>query len=399
MVKYKQGKWYAFVVSCFLYSLIIVDLYRKLVPGGAVEQIRNMVYVGVFGLIVIEMIRSRHFKSMISIAIGTLFLYGVSYLINYGYREVYVASVFLFISRLWPAYYIGRYTEDWNMVCNAVLLFSPFAVAYSAALFIFPDIAGGQAYATIASNLAYVSLLFTYIGIKRKSIIGAACALICLVPVFFYGTRVFFLGIILALLLLYILNGSVNKNKLILSFTMLAVVIFVFVSYSDTILVSLSEMFPDSRTLKMLSMGDMFDDSNRSSGVYDKICNSLASNPLKMYGFIGDRIYLAGAAATTADILSFFSHNCILELCMNFGLFIGSFVAFRFLNVLRNSTIMCFRVENKNGGHYVFIAFLGVTFLDMMISASYLSAYAIWLLFGLAFNIINKYRYGYEKYT
>lgn len=390
MAIYKQGKWYAFVVACFLYSLIIVDLYRKLVPGGAIEQIRNMVYVGVFCLIIIEMIRSRHLKSMLGLAAVTLSLYFFSYLINYEYSEVYVASIFLFISRLWPAYYIGRYTENWDMVCKSALIFSPFAIAYSAALFIMPDIAGGQAYATIASNLAYVSLLFTYMGFKRKSIVGIACALICLVPVFFYGTRVFFLGIIMALLLLYLLNGSVSKNKLILSFSLLMIIAIVFISYGDSVLNSLSEMFPDSRTLKMLSVGDMFDDSNRGDGIYYKIFNSLSANPIKMYGFIGDRIYLAGAAATTADILSFFSHNCILELCMNFGLFIGLFISFRFLNILRKSTSACFREVDKTDTHYVFVAFLGVTFLDMMVSASYLSAYAVWMLFGLAYKIKNN---------
>lgn len=41
---YKQGKLYAFAATGFLYSLIVVDLYRKLV-GTNVESIRNVVYI------------------------------------------------------------------------------------------------------------------------------------------------------------------------------------------------------------------------------------------------------------------------------------------------------------------------------------------------------------------
>lgn len=46
---YKQGKFYAIGATGFLYSLIIVDLYRKL-EGSNVEIVRNVVYVFFFWL-------------------------------------------------------------------------------------------------------------------------------------------------------------------------------------------------------------------------------------------------------------------------------------------------------------------------------------------------------------
>ena len=51
---YKQGKLYAFAATGFLYSLIVVDLYRKLV-GTNVESIRNVVYIFFFALLLWDM--------------------------------------------------------------------------------------------------------------------------------------------------------------------------------------------------------------------------------------------------------------------------------------------------------------------------------------------------------
>ena len=140
---YKQGKLYAFAATGFLYSLIVVDLYRKLV-GTNVESIRNVVYIFFFALLLWDMYKSKHLKTMLTIVGVMLGLFIFSILLNPGYSEVYTSSVVLFISRLWPAYYIGRYTEDWNRLSKFVLLFSPIALVYAVSLFVIPDIGFGN---------------------------------------------------------------------------------------------------------------------------------------------------------------------------------------------------------------------------------------------------------------
>lgn len=70
-----------------------------------------------------------------------------------------------------------------------------------------------------------------------------------------------------------------------------------------------------------MAIGDFMDDSNRSH-FYKRLINYLEDHPLSMCGLIGDRIYLC-PIGTTSEILSNFSHNCCLELCMNFGLPLG----------------------------------------------------------------------------
>lgn len=380
---YKQGKFYAFAATGYLYSLIIVDLYRKL-NGVNVENIRNIVYIFFFALLLIDMVKTRHLKPMLTIAAVTMSLFGFSIIINPGYSSVYSASIMLFVSRLWPAYYIGRYTENWETLSKTVLLFSPIALAYATSLFLIPEIA--QAYGTIASNLAFISLISIFASVYLKKYIGLVISIICLIPVFFFGTRAYFVGVILSLFLAYIINtNNVSINKRVALFTILGIVVSVFLIAGDSIFEYLYNLFPDSRTLKMMAVGDFLDDSNRSS-YYDKIIDHLTDNPLDMCGLIGDRIYFC-PKGTTSEILSSFSHNCCLELCMDFGVPLGILLNIYFFRKLWIATRNSFAVQNTV--NYVYVLILGACFLNMMVSASFMGDYVVWLLFGLAFKLCN----------
>lgn len=384
---YRQGKLYAFSATGFLYSLIIVDLYRKLV-GTNVESIRNMVYMFFFTLLLIDMYKTKKLGKMLALCGVVLLLFGISIVLNPGYSAVYTASIFLFVSRLWPAYYIGRYSEDWDTMCRYIMLFSPIALVYAVSLFVMPDIAGGQAYATIASNLAFVTMISLFASIYYRRLIGVVCSIVCLVPVFFYGTRVFFLGVIVSLVLAYVINmNSVSRKKRVLLISLLALLGLILLSAGDLIFERLYQWFPNSRTLQMMEMGDVLDDSNRSY-FYERLRSSLSSNPFKIYGFIGDRIYLSELYDSPSEILSNFSHNCILELCMNFGMPIGVLLSVFFIYKLIKSLRISFKIQNAV--NYVYVLVLGACFMDMMLSASYMSAYAVWLLFGLAFSICEQ---------
>lgn len=384
---YKQGKLYTFAATGYLYSLIIVDLYRKLV-GTNVESIRNMVYIFFFALLLVDMYRSKHMKHMMMIGVVTMFVFALSILINPGYSQVYSSAIFLFISRLWPAYYIGRFTKDWDKLSRCILLFSPIALAYSISLFVIPDIASGQAYATIASNLAFVSMISLFACIQYKKFYVLPIAVICLIPVFFYGTRAFFVGVIISLFLAYLINSNNGaKQKRVFLLTLLTFVVIIFLLYSESIFGRLYQWFPDSRTLQMMDLGDFMDDSNRSS-FYDKIFTHLSSEPFSMLGLIGDRIYLSPPGADASIILSEFSHNCCLELCMDFGVPLGVFLNIYFIRKLYIASKLSFKVQNTI--NYIYVLILGTCFLNMMVSASFMGDYVVWFLFGLALKICLK---------
>lgn len=132
----------------------------------------------------------------------------------------------------------------------------------------------------------------------------------------------------------------------------------------------------------------MFDDSNRSESFYSKLIVSLQDHPLRMHGFLGDQIYLAGENATIDEILSSFAHNVYLELCMNFGLIIGVILGIIFTIVLlkayRKSRYANYDME------LVFLGTFGMCFVNMLVSFSWLHAYEVWFLFGLAYSVIRR---------
>lgn len=107
-----------------------------------------------------------------------------------------------------------------------------------------------------------------------------------------------------------------------------------------------------------MAIGDFMDDSNRSH-FYKRLINYLEDHPLSMCGLIGDRIYLC-PIGTTSEILSNFSHNCCLELCMNFGLPLGILLNIFFLSKLIKSIKLSFRSQYTI--NYIFMLHIGGRF-------------------------------------
>lgn len=388
MLNARHSNFYSFSVALFLYATLIVDLYRKIGGVLAVDTVRNVLYIISFGFILIDMIKTKRLIKMLGLFIVVSVFFLISSFINSGHNTIYASIWILFVSRLFPAYYIGRYTENWDEVSKYVSNLSWLALVYSFLAILSPNDGMSNSYATIATNLVFVSFITFRYAKNNKQYIKLGISIICFISVLFLGTRAVFVGTLLSIglvFLLYINKTRKKKRIILLILTILGSTILV-IFLSDIIRI-MGELLPNSRTIRMLSEGDMLDDSNRMSAFYSDLFYSLGTNPFKIYGFIGDRIYLAGQGATNEIIISSFSHNVLLEICMNFGLIPGVIINIYFLIILLKGLI-----NSKYSDivvHYVFLSFLGVTFVEMMLSSSYLGSYYIWLLYGLAFRFVK----------
>ena len=130
MIKDIRGSFYGFSVAVLLYATLIVDLYRK-IGGGSVEAIRNMFYIISFGLILVDIVKTRRLTKMLLIFIFVSIIFLVSSAINKGYNSIYMSTWILFVSRLLPSYYVGRYTDNWDDVSKFVSKLSWFALLYA----------------------------------------------------------------------------------------------------------------------------------------------------------------------------------------------------------------------------------------------------------------------------
>lgn len=390
----KQGSLYSYSVAFFLYATLLVDLYRKLV-GINVDVVRDGVYIVSLLLILYDAAKHNRLPHMLLIAGVMSLLYFLSSSVYPGQGRVYLSAWMLFITRLWPAYYVGRYTVDWTAVSRCVRKYIWIAllyafVAYTSSLFVIEG--GKSAYATISTNLfipVWIAFYDSYNSHKRLSFV--ACFL-CFVPVLFLGTRTCLFGALAALLFFFsrVIKRSNSRRKaayysvLIVGSIVLAVFFSMFSNY-------LLDLLPNSRTLNLLIKGDIFNDSNRSDSFYSVMFASFDQNPLKMYGLVGNQVLIAGEDATANQILSSFAHNVYLELCMNFGVIIGVLLCLYF-------TIVLFKAYQKSKWcsedvEYVFLGVLGMTFVNMMLSFSWVFSYEVWLLFGMAYGVLRMKRY------
>lgn len=389
----KRDSLYIYTVTFFLYATLFVDLYRKMIRVN-VETVRNVVYMGCLLLILWDAYKHKRLLHMLFVGGVMSLLYLLSSFIYSGHNLIYFSAWQLFVTRLWPGYYVGRYTEDWAGVSHCVRKFILFALLYAMIAFtstVF-DIAGANStYATIASNLFFVVWIAFYDSFKSHKFIPIIICLVCFIPVMFLGTRAGMFGALLALVLYFgrVIKRS-NAQKKALYYMLLIIGAVVITSTFGLLSRELMNILPNSRTLNVLLSGNIFDDSNRSDGFYSKMYASFEQNPLKMHGLIGNQIYLAGDNASADVIMSSFAHNVYLEICMNFGVIIGIFMGLYFTIVLIRAYLKS--KWRKEDVEFVFLGVLGMTFVGMLVSYSWLFSYSIWLLFGMAYGVIHNKR-------
>lgn len=389
----KRNSFNNYTVTFFLYATLIVDLYRKMI-GVNVTIVRNVVYIGCLSLILMDANKHKHLPHMLLVGGVMSLLYWISSFIYPGHNQIYFSAWLMFVSRLWPAYYIGRYTDDWAGVSHCVRKFILIALVYALISFSFSvfDASGSNStYATIAANLFYIVWIAFYDSFKSHKTLPIIICLVCFIPILFMGTRAGMFGALLALVLYFgrvIKRSNAQKKALyyMLLFIGAIVITFTFGLLSQYLL----DLFPNSRTLNILIKGDILNDSNRSEGFYSKMYASFEQYPLKMYGLVGNQIYTAGTNASADDILSSFAHNVYLEICMNFGVIIGMFFGLYFTIVLIRAYLKS--KWRKEDVEFVFLGVLGMTFVGMLVSYSWLFSYSIWLLFGMAYGVIHNRR-------
>ena len=393
MIGTKHTSFYNFTVAFFLYATLIIDLYRKVI-GINVGTVRNIIYILSLSLILWDAIKTNRLVHMMVIGGVMTLLYFFSSVINFGYRQVFISAWLLFVFRLWPAYYIGRFTDNWAGVSRCarkyILIALMYAIiAFSSSMF---DISGSNSsYATIASNLFFVVWVAFYDSFKSHKLLPIIICLICFIPVMFLGTRAGLFGALLALVLYFdrVIKRS-NAQKKALYYMLLIVGAFVIILTFGLLSRHLLDLFPNSRTLNFLIKGEIFNDSNRSRGFYSKMFASFEQHPLKMYGLVGNQIFTAGDNASADVILSSFAHNVYLEICMNFGVLIGILFGVYFTIVLIYAYL---KSKWKNEDiEFVFLGILGMNFVGMLVSYSWVFSYSIWLLFGMAYGVIRNKR-------
>ncbi len=393
------------VYALFFYAALIVDFYRKFtehvlrLPLG-VETFRNLVYVALFVLFLVSVRRTKDYLSMVALSFGFGLLTLFSWLLNFdrGVGTGYVDVIFMFFSRLLPAFYIGRYCVSQEQgLFTAMCRLRWLAIAYIGLILLFPE-TSQKGYITISGNLLIPSLVLlfgTSRGWWRAVDIAtgvAGCAVILI-----YGGRGSLVSVPLVCLLLVFLHIQNRRNAYIAIALVICAVVLLVVLYEDVVR-WLVTMFPDSRTLRLMNMDEFFWTSNRDS-YYAAGFKEVFTHPFRMHGFLGDRLFFADTFSSGISLetaLTMFSHNVVLELLLNFGLFLGGgivlWLVIRFVGG--------FRMLSKCGDPVVkrwHLILFGSAIVTLLVSSSYLNDYTAWLIAGSFFRLAANGKHNKEE--
>lgn len=398
MIQIKKPKFSVCdIYALVIYATLIVDLYRKFsahvigLPLSA-TMFRNLVYVALLAALILSEKRVQQYAKLIAIGIGFAALTLISLLVNWdrGATSLYINVMFMFVSRLLPAYYVGTMLvgreEEFVRSVNKLQIFT---VLYMLLVLTYPE-TSETSYLTISYNLLIPSLVGLF-GRETgfKGWICKAIGLAGMVAIVVYGGRTSVVSIVLAVgLILFVrLKNDRSWKKFALLLVAVAVVAVLLTQY-ENIVNSLLASNPDSRTLKLLAEGDFFWSSNRDK-YYKAAFDSIVDHPFKFYGFLGDRFYYADTFGTVSDntlIETMYSHNTMLELLLNFGVIPGLCINLFFVWKALQAVGDLSR-RNDHTAWAVFIIIFASAFAPLFLSSSWLNDYTIWLMAGMMLTL------------
>lgn len=388
------------IYALFIYATLIVDLYRKFsaevvrLPLAA-TSFRNVVYIVLFlSLLLTERRLARYMKLLVIGACFTVFTL-ISWLINYerGALNLYIDLIFMFISRLLPAYYIGTMlVGNEGKLREAVNKYQWLSVLYMALILVYPEVSE-ESYITISNNLLIPALLAFFCGRKGvKGLVTRGIGVAGLAVILIYGGRTSMMAVLAAvvLLLLIWLNENRTIGKVIGVVALIAAGIVLLVTY-ESIIDALLRQNPDSRTLKLLAKGEFLWMSNRED-YYKAAWNSIVEHPFRIYGFLGDRFYYADVFRSISDnavIATMFSHNSALELLLNFGVISGVCIVVYFVaKIVKAARVLHLRGDMT--AWTVHLILFGCAFVPTMVSSSWLNDPSIWITMGAALTLASN---------
>ena len=213
-------------------------------------------------------------------------------------------------------------------------------------------------------TFSYACLLPMVVLYAHRKAIDVMASGVLFISVLAIGSR----GAAFCFLIYLIFDLFQHKSKWRFVVVILVVLLFVslpfLVSWFDTIGVS-------SRTIDMFLSGEISNDSGRSY-IQKRVLGRLLSQPFIGLGFFGDRI---------DDV---YCHNILLEICLNFGLFLGPIII---LFLITKLIVLYYHLGNDDRNRI--IRYFCALVLPFMTSGSYLIGSEFAIFIGLCY-LINK---------
>lgn len=392
--KNNTEKQFSALFVLFLYSASLVDMLRIVngslftISESFISIFRNAVYISVFILMLLCLLRNKKSAfDFLSISLVYVFLLLTSLLINSDVIPLVLNNLLMVFSRIIPSFILAKHCDISSFL--KYLHRSSIVLLLYAGLFVAFGVGSSRYYyMNVGYNILFPSLLLLF---YRKNWLDVCISLFSLVINLFYCARGSIIVAVFSIVFFFIVYLCKKRNGFLYAFLGLAIFALI-IYFSPSIIRTLYEIMPTSRTLFYLTSNRMFDSSGRDIFYLSGLAE-IFNNPFEIRGLLGDRIFYSTYLnlSSLSDIEGAFAHNIFIEISLQYGLLAGIVLMIVFLFLLVKPLIILLIDKNYSKDHMaVYCALVIPCFIIAMTTSSLLSNFESMLMLGLCLNMIRK---------
>lgn len=205
----------------------------------------------------------------------------------------------------------------------------------------------------------------------------------------------------LSLILYYILHSAkINKTKKIIFLSVIVLTLLLTVLLKNVIIDLLYNIYVNlnmsTRILDRFKDNSFFTDNARMDLIKTSI-EAIKQNFVIGMGAINDRQYLNDRVKLADYAIGSYPHNIVLEILMNYGVFIGTAILSAF-------SLMFYKIYNIGRSNDAimnsFLTFVTIGLIPLFVSSSYIDDINFYVLLGFGSSILKNYMifpYGKSK--
>lgn len=228
---------------------------------------------------------------------------------------------------------------------------------------------GDYVFNKYSMSFSFSLLLPTVVLYTRNNIYAKLAALFLFIEIVFLGSR----SAAVVIVIYIVIETLFHNRKYLVPVAILAILAAAYLSFIS----GFFENFGiESRTLMLMQSDEgLIGHMSHRDEIYDLCKAKIIESPILGVGLYGDRLFLDGST----------SHNFILEVLLDFGVFIGGAIILCLIAYLYRTYKRASR-ENR----IYFVRYFCAVMIPLMVSGSYLKDYNLGLFLGICFLINNK---------
>lgn len=362
----------SFVVLTIQYFVLIAFNLLDTASASRVQLISKFL-VGIIFLYALPTVYKKSKIKLIGVYFIAIFVFMINYLL-FQNNQVYIRElIFPFFFMCLPAFVYSMSLDDWN-VLKQVMKKASFVIFIFGTILGILIFSGGATVGAYSMSLSYYMLLPTIMYIDdffdNLSLRALLFSLVSLLVILALGSRGALLCTAVFVVLKFIKsNSKLNFKRVFFYLVLFGMSISMIVNFDrilEFIQYFLLKFGINSRSIMLLLRDNIFLSSGRNS-IYQNLTGEISNNPLFGIGLGGDRVDGLG-----------YAHNLFLEVMADFGVIAGVIIIIALILLILNSLL----IKDKEK-YNMLIVWLGLGFVDLMVSGSYLIDMKFWILIGM----------------